>query len=150
MTSPQYGYPATAGVAPRPRNGLGVASLVVAIVGLVFCWTVVGGVAAGVVAVILGALGRGRATRGEANNGPVAVAGIALGGLAVVVSLVFAVIWVYAWRDTGGSDYLDCAMRAGNDRQAVDGCMNTWMKGIEDRFHVTLTPPTSTRRLGST
>lgn len=126
------------------RNGLGTAALVLAIVGLVFCWSVLGGVAAGVVAVILGALGRGRATRGEADNGAVAIAGIALGGLAVVVSLVFAVIWVYAWRDTGGSDYLDCAVKAGNDRQAIDGCMDTWMKGVEDRFGVTLTPPPST------
>ena len=135
------------------RNGLGTAALVLAIVGLVFCWSVLGGVAAGVVAVILGALGRGRAAREEADNGAVAIAGIALGGLAVVVSLVFAVIWVNAWRDTGGSDYLDCAVKAGQnaeDRQALDACMDTWMKGVEDRFDVTLTPPTSTPRLGST
>lgn len=120
-----------------PRNGLGTAALVLAIVGLAVCWSVVGGIAAGVVALILGFLGRGRAARGEADNGGVAVAGIALGLLAVVVSLVFAVIWGFAWRDTGGSDYLDCVVRAGNDRQAVDGCMNKWLNNVENRFSVT-------------
>lgn len=120
---------------------MGTAALVLAIVGLVFCWSVAGGVAAGVVAVVLGVLGRGRAARGEADNGAVAIAGIALGVLAIVVSLVFAVIWAYAWRDTGGTDYLDCALRAGNDRQAVDGCMDRWLNDVEDRFSVTLTTP---------
>jgi hypothetical protein len=123
-----------------PRNGLGTAALIVAIGGLVVCWSVIGGVTAGVVATILGIIGRGRATRGEADNGGVAIAGIALGLLAVVVSLVFAAIWFAAWRDTGGSDYLDCVVRAGNDRQAVDGCVSTWMTGVEKQFSVTLTP----------
>lgn len=107
-----------------PRNGVGTGALVVALVGLVFCWTVLGGVVGGVVAVILGFLGRGRAARGEADNGGVADAGIALGALAIVVSLVFAVIWWTAWRDVGGGDYLDCVLDAGNDRQAMDGCMD--------------------------
>lgn len=133
MTGPQSGF--------GPRNGLGTAALVLALVGLALCWSVAGGVAAGAVALILGFLGRGRAARGEADNGGVAVAGIALGGLAVVVSLVFAVIWSFAWRDTGGSGYLDCVVRAGNDRLAVDGCLDKWMSNVEARFGVTATTP---------
>ena len=71
-----------AGYAPPPvgpKNGLGIAALIVAIIGLVFCWTVVGGIILGVVAVIIGFLARGRVNRGEASNGGVAIAGIVLG-----------------------------------------------------------------------
>ena len=53
------GYPPPpqpySGFAPPPtgpRNGLGIAALVIAIVGLVFCWTVAGGVILGLTAVI--------------------------------------------------------------------------------------------------
>ncbi|MCW2519868.1 MAG: hypothetical protein JWR46_2487, partial [Mycobacterium sp.] len=113
-----------------PRNGTGTAALVVAIAGLVFCWSVVGGIGCGIVAVILGVLGRGRAARGEANNGGIATAGSALGLVAVVASVAFAVIWAYAWRDAGGTDYLDCAMRAGNDQKAVEACTDKWLNDI--------------------
>jgi hypothetical protein len=125
------------------RNGTGTAALVVALVGLVFCWSVVGGLVCGAVAVVLGLLGRGRAARGEANNAGIATAGAALGLVGIVASLAFTVIWVYAWRDSGGGDYVDCAVRAGDDQKAVQGCTDTWLKEIEDRFGVTPLRPTS-------
>nr|MCH9732457.1 DUF4190 domain-containing protein [Actinomycetes bacterium] len=92
---PQYGgypggYPPPAAAAPK--NGMGVASLVVAIIAL---FSVVGGVVLGVVAVILGFLGRGRVKRGEADNGGVAIAGIVLGLLSIVVSIVVIAIAVW-------------------------------------------------------
>jgi hypothetical protein len=118
------------------RNRTGTAALVVAIAGLVFCWSVVGGIACGVVAIILGLLGRGRATRGEADNGGIATAGTALGLVAIVVSVAFAVIWAYAWRDAGGTDYLDCAVRAGNDQKAIQACTDKWLNDIQERFSI--------------
>jgi hypothetical protein len=124
------------------KNGTGTAALVVALAGLVFCWSVLGGIVCGVVAVILGFVGRGKATRGEANNGGIATAGTALGLVAIVVSLAFTVIWVYAWRDTGGGDYLDCALRAGNDQPAVEACMDKWLDTVKDRYGVSPAGPT--------
>jgi hypothetical protein len=129
------------------KNGLGTAALVLAIVGLALCWSVLGGIGCGVLAVILGFLGRGRASRGEADNGGIATAGIALGVLAVVVSLAFVVIWWFAWRDVGGTEYLDCAVRAGNDQQAINGCTDKWLDQVQERFSVT---PTTQPTLGST
>lgn len=123
-----------------PRNGTGTAALVVAIAGLVFCWSVVGGIGCGIVAVILGVLGRGRAARGEANNAGIATAGGALGLVAVVASVAFAVIWAYAWRDAGGTDYLDCAMRAGNDQKAVEACTDKWLNDIQGKFGISPQP----------
>lgn len=123
-----------------PKNGLGIAALVVALLGLVFCWTVVGGVILGVVAVIIGIVGRGRAKRGEATNGGVALTGTLLGALAVVVSLAFIPIWMGVFSEVGGTDYLDCISRAGSDQDAVDGCANQLRERMENQFSITVTP----------
>ena len=55
-----------------PRNGLGMAALVIAIIGLLSCFTIAGGVVLGIAAVVMGFIGQGRVKRGEANNGGVA------------------------------------------------------------------------------
>lgn len=150
---PQWGpYPGSypppppqpySGYAPPPigpRNGLGIAALVVAIVGLVFCWTVVGGVILGVAAVILGFVARGRVKRGEATNGGVAIAGIVLGFLAIIVSLVFIPIWIGMFDEVGGSNYVDCLSKAGSDEQAIQKCADEFRQHVENQFSVTLTP----------
>lgn len=132
------------GFRPAPRNGLGTAALVIAILGLATCWSVLGGIVLGVAAVVLGFLGRSRATRGEADNGGIATAGIALGSVAIIAAVAFVVIWSFAWRDTGGSEYLDCAVQAGNDRQAVDRCTQNWLDDIQKQFDISTTRPEST------
>src|SRR4051794_23350582 len=125
---------------PAPKNGLGIAALVAAIVGLVFCWSVVGGVVLGVLAAILGIVGYGRAKRGQATNTGVAIAGIVLGALAVVVSLAFIPIWMGVFSEVGGTDYLDCVSRAGSDPKAVEGCANQLRDRMENQFSITVTP----------
>ena len=77
-----------------PKNGLGIAALVLAVVGLLSVATVFAPIILGVIAVVIGAVGRGRAKRGIANNGGIAIAGIVLGGLAIVVGLAFIAIWL--------------------------------------------------------
>lgn len=142
------GYPAPppppyAGYPPppvAPKNGLGIAALVLAIAALVFCWSVFGGIVLGVCAVIIGIGARVRVKRGEATNGGVAVAGIALGALAIVVSLVFIPIWVNLFHDIGGTDYVDCLNRAGSDQQSVQRCADRFRENVEDQFSVTFTP----------
>lgn len=119
---------------------LGTSALIVAVLGLFFSWSVVLGFALGVVAVILGFAGRGRAKRGEASNGPVALAGLALGALAVVVSLTFVAIWYGWWTDVGGGDYFDCVSRAGSDPKAVEVCANQFQDHLESRLNLTVTP----------
>ncbi|KUI12004.1 hypothetical protein AU193_02555 [Mycobacterium sp. GA-1285] len=129
-----YAYPPPASA---PKNGIGIAALVVAIIALL---SVFGGVVLGVVAVILGFIGWGRAKRGEATNGGVAVAGIVLGFLSIIEAIV--VIWLAVWgfNEVGGSDYIDCVSRAGNDQEAVQQCADEFQNRVEDQFDVTLTP----------
>lgn len=147
---PPPGYPAPppmpyAGQAPppaAPRNGLGVAALVVAIIGLLVAWIPffgLLGIVLGIAAVILGFIGRGRAKRGEANNGGVALAGILLGILAVVVAGASTVIAAFVVKEVGGGDYIDCLNKAGNDTSAQQQCADEFRQHLETQFSVTLT-----------
>jgi hypothetical protein len=123
-----------------PRNGLGIAALVIAIIALVFVWSVFGGIIGGIVAVIIGFLGYGRAKRGEATNGGVAIAGIVLGFVAIIVSLVFIPIWIAFFNEIGIADYTDCLIRAGSDQEAVQRCADQFQEHIENEFSITITP----------
>ncbi|WP_220096343.1 DUF4190 domain-containing protein [Mycolicibacterium goodii] len=146
--SPHGGYPpqSPGPMATGPRNGLGVAALIAAIAGLVLCWSIIGGIVVGAVAIVLGFLGQARAKRGEATNGGVAVTGIVLGGIAVVLSLAFIAIWVtlgVRWfEDLGGREYLNCLEDAGNDQAAQERCRVRFEERVEDEFG---TPSTRTR-----
>ncbi|KQX53221.1 MULTISPECIES: DUF4190 domain-containing protein [unclassified Streptomyces] len=84
---------------PPARSGLGVGALVIGIVGLLFgivpflFW--LGGIM-GVLALVLGIVGHGRAGRGEATDRGQAVAGIVLGAVTIVVSAAWLVLFLLA------------------------------------------------------
>jgi Domain of unknown function (DUF4190) len=137
------GHPPPSGGPPQrlgPKNGFGIAALVLAVVGLLSVATVFAPIALGVVAVILGLLGRTRAKRGIADNGGVAIGGIVLGALAVVVGLAFIAIWNTVWKDVRGGDYIDCIQKAGENQVAQQHCADQFRRTVQDRLSVTLTP----------
>ncbi|MFJ3903350.1 DUF4190 domain-containing protein [Streptomyces sp. NPDC090025] len=84
------------------RNGLGTAALILGIIGTLsgliplFFW--LAGIL-GLIALILGLVGRGRVKRGEANNKGVALTGAILGLAALILSVVGAVITFTAVSD---------------------------------------------------
>jgi hypothetical protein len=132
-----YGYPPPPGA---PKNGVGIASLVLAIVALLSVWTVFVAVVLGPAAVVVGIIGRGRVKRGTANNGGVAIAGIALGALAIIVGVAFIPIYTVVWKDVGGGDYIDCIQKANNDRLQEQRCADQFRQNVQDKLSVTLTP----------
>ncbi len=155
--SPQYPYPYPPGPYPggyppqpygdyyptapvAPRNGLGIAALIVAIIALVTSFSIAGGVVLGIIAVILGFMGRGRVKRGEADNGGVATSGIVLGLVAIVVGLAFIAIWVGLFNEVGAGDYFDCLQQAGQDRTKVQQCSDQFRQSVENKFSETRTP----------
>ncbi|NUP22221.1 MAG: DUF4190 domain-containing protein [Streptomyces sp.] len=79
-----YGWP---GAHAMPSNGLGTAGLVLGIISAaIFClWPVA--IILGVLALIFGTIGRGRARRGEATNAGQALAGIICGAAGLVLGL---------------------------------------------------------------
>ncbi|MCW2743752.1 MAG: hypothetical protein JWM48_302 [Mycobacterium sp.] len=117
---PQQGY----GYGQPPRNGFGIAALVLGILALIFCWTIVGGILFGILAIIFGILGRGRARRGEASNGGLALAGLITGAVGLVLAVVFAVVGVglVASHSSDLSNFQQCLSSAGQDKQAQNSC----------------------------
>ncbi|MEO3976257.1 DUF4190 domain-containing protein [Streptomyces sp. CAU 1734] len=95
---PQHGHRA----AGPMRNGLGVAALVLGVLGLItgpiplIFW--LGGTLA-LLALIFGLVGRGRAKRGEASNKGVATAGAVLGLLGMIGATIGAAITIMAVDD---------------------------------------------------
>ncbi|MGN9761305.1 DUF4190 domain-containing protein [Streptomyces sp. SD31] len=79
-----YGWP---GMPAMPSNGMGTAGLVLGIISAaIFClWPVA--IILGVLALIFGSIGRGKARRGEATNPGQALAGMICGAAGVVLGL---------------------------------------------------------------
>ena len=90
------GYGGWPGMQPMPNNGLGTASLVTGIISAVgFClWPLA--LVMGVLAIVFGAIGRGRVRRGEATNGGQALAGIICGSAGLFLAVAFIVLIVVA------------------------------------------------------
>lgn len=125
---------------PAPRNGLGLAALVVAIIALPASCTVLGGVILGLAAVVLGFLARGRVSRGEANNGGVALTGIILGFLAVIISGALALFAVQIFNSNGGRQMITCVQEAGGDNTKVQDCMDEFQRRVEEQTGQGSTP----------
>ncbi|MEU8589589.1 DUF4190 domain-containing protein [Streptomyces sp. NPDC048664] len=96
--APQAGYPMAPqggyynapgyGMQQQPSNGLGTAGMVCGIIGVVLSLTFIlwwAGMILGILAIIFGAIGRGRAKRGEATNKGAATSGLVLGIVATVI-----------------------------------------------------------------
>jgi formate hydrogenlyase subunit 3/multisubunit Na+/H+ antiporter MnhD subunit len=91
------------------------------IIGVVLCFTVVLGVVLGVLALVFGLIGRGRAKRGEATNRGQATAGVVLGSIALVATA--GVIGLYVWLANTDEfkNYQDC-LRSANTQQERSAC----------------------------
>lgn len=87
-----YGYGPHQPGGPGPRNGLGTAALVLGIIAAVFAFIPLAGIFVAIplaaLAVILGAVGIGRAVKGSATNKGVAISGTALGAVAIALTSV--------------------------------------------------------------
>lgn len=99
---------------PRQKNGLGTASLVIAVTAWVMdltvfltgkAWLIFGGAIVGVIAVVVGGAALRRARRGEAGGSRFAIAGIVLGCAALMAGIALGVLamigfalftWLYA------------------------------------------------------
>lgn len=157
---PQQPYaPAQAPGTHPARNGLGIAALVLGIIGTVsgliplFFW--LAGIL-GLIALILGLSGRGRAKRGEATNKGVATFGAVLGLVALVLSVVGAVLTFKAVddvvdeiKDSAPASAAAKPAESGGDAAKDDakGTAETLEAGdtavYEDGLEVTVSAPTA-------
>ena len=121
------GYPtADPGAAPGwaqgvPRNGLGIAALVLGILSLP--GAIAGGVLGivlGILALIFGIVGMRRAKRGEATNNGMALAGAILGAVGLLVGILVTLVLVTFIRTYG--DCLDETTRLPGETR--DACLD--------------------------
>ena len=77
--------------APAAQNDMAIASMVVGIVSLIFCWAAFFGLVAGVTALVLGILG----LKKPIGKG-MAITGIVTGGLSILINIIFVIIWIIA------------------------------------------------------
>ncbi|MGW2637887.1 DUF4190 domain-containing protein, partial [Streptomyces sp. NPDC001348] len=86
-----YGWP---GTQPLPSNGMGTAALSLGILAAVCFWLWPLAIVLGILAVIFGVIGRGKARRGEATNGGQALAGVICGVAGIVLGLLETVLFI--------------------------------------------------------
>jgi hypothetical protein len=131
---PGSAQPLAAPPSAWPRNGLGVAALVLGVASLVAAVSFVLfplGLLGGLVAAVLGgiAVTRGRTT-GATNRGQ-AIAGIVCGVLALVVAIVFAVRFgTFVARNTNVFTTFDNCIAKAGDRSAVSNCIARFANDI--------------------
>ena len=93
-----YGDP---GYGAAPRNGVGLAALIVGIVTLVLAFIPFEGYL-GVIAIILGIVGLSRVRKRVATNRGMAITGIVLGAVAVVVAILWTFLFAAIVPQLGG------------------------------------------------
>jgi hypothetical protein len=127
VQSTEPGQPTTPPRSARPRNGLGVAALVLGVASLVaalsfvlFPLALLGGLVAAVLGLI--ALTRGR-TRGATNSGQ-AAAGVVCGVLALALAIVLSVrVGTLVARNTNVFTNFDRCIAQASDRSEVSTCI---------------------------
>ena len=118
-TQPYGSQPYGTGPTRSPRNGFGIAALVLGILALLLGVVLVGALF-GLAAIVFGFLGRARARRGEATNGGMALAGIILGVVGILVS-IFIVVSVSSLFGEQFSSLTECLDQAGTQAE-VEQC----------------------------
>jgi len=119
----QYGqgYPAQGGYdgRPAPKNGMGIAALVLGVLALLTGFFIIGGLF-GLVAIVLGIIGSRRAKRGLATNRGMAITGVILGVIGVLLTVA-----VLAFGAFVGSQVQDCTQLAasGASEEQIQQCV---------------------------
>lgn len=126
--------PAVPGPMARPRNGLGVAALVIGVASLVAVVSFILfplGVVAAIVGIVLGVLALTGSRARTATNGGQAVAGLVCCVLALILGITLAVrVGSWAARNTGVITRFDrCLTRAG-DRAEVADCISRFANDV--------------------
>ena len=125
---------------------MGIAALVFGILGILTCWWLpIVGLVIGLLALIFGIVGRGRARRGLAGNGGMALTGLLLGILSIIVNIIINLILgfgVFAFFQSGGGNslqqYQQClgqAQNAGSPsgvQQAISQCNSQFQQQLPD------------------
>jgi lysylphosphatidylglycerol synthetase-like protein (DUF2156 family) len=113
--------PGPGGSDSRPK-GMAITALVLGVLALVLCWTIIGGLLLGLVALVLGIIAAGRAKRGAAGGRGMAITGAVLGVIGAVLAGVLVAIGASFLNSESVQDLEQCLEQAGEDQAAIDQC----------------------------
>jgi hypothetical protein len=117
-----YGDPTS-----RPKNGMGVAGLVLGILALLSSWFVLG-LPLAIVGLILSIVGLRRVRSGRATNRGVALGGVIVNAVALLLSVVLTAVYAFTfWAlwNNGGQEAVDCIQNA-QDQVQVQQCIDQY------------------------
>jgi hypothetical protein len=113
-------------------DGVAVAALIVGILAILVSWIPVVGALAGIIALVLGLVGRSRIKKSGANGNGMAVTGIATGAVAIAINVAIIAFFVIAGGDIFGefSTYVECVEETGDEEL----CQRQMEEGLFERF----------------
>lgn len=124
-------YAGHGGPPPSRSKGMAIAALVCGALALLFCWTIVGGILLGLIAIVLGIIAAGRAKNGRAGGRGMAITGAVLGLLGLVLAGVIIAIGASFLNSPTGQNLRECLESAGNDQSAIDECEREFREDVE-------------------
>ena len=130
---PNQPYPDQPSTERRPLgSGMAITALVLGILAVVFCWTVIGGVLFGLVAIVLGFVASRRARRGVAAGRGLAIAGIVLGLLGLLLSIALIAFGVSILNSPDAKTLKQCVADAGGDQAKVQQCQRDFQRSVQN------------------
>ncbi|KAA1034254.1 DUF4190 domain-containing protein [Pseudonocardia sp. EV170527-09] len=126
------GWPQGRAPATPPRNGVGIAALVLGILAVLTFWLFIGGLF-GLLAIVLGAIGISRVSKGVATNRGVSISGLVLGILGVLGTIAMIALVAFGFsvfQQVDDGQFASCMQRAGSDQAAMAQCQ----QDLQDRL----------------
>ena len=124
---PQFGGFGAPAYGATPRNGMGIAALVLGALALVFSWTIVGGFLFGVLGVVFGFIHNGRVRRRQATAQGLGIAGLVLGIIGIVVAGILVIVGAWLFSSSRGQNYIDCVNNANGNQQEIQRCIDRYL-----------------------
>lgn len=118
----------------KPGRGMAIAALVLGILALLLCWTVIGGILLGLIALVLGIVAAVKARKGRARGAGMAITGAVLGAIGLILAGVLVAVGVSILNSESGQNLQDCLEDAGNDDAAVEQCQQEFEGDLEDQL----------------
>jgi heme/copper-type cytochrome/quinol oxidase subunit 2 len=134
MTSNSYenAPAAPTGAAATDGAGMATAALVLGILAIVTCWTVIGGVLLGVLAIAFGVVAARRAGRGEARGHGRAVTGIVTGAIGLLLAVALIAFGVSILNRTSTKNLEHCLKNANGNQSAVQQCQQKYKDDVNN------------------
>jgi lysylphosphatidylglycerol synthetase-like protein (DUF2156 family) len=113
---------------------MAIAALVLGVLALLLCWTVIGGILLGLIAVVLGIVAAVRAGKGRAQGKGLAITGAVLGAIGLILSGVLVAVGVSLLNSESGQNLQDCLQDAGDDQAQVEQCQREFNDDLENQL----------------